>query len=181
MRRRVAVALAASLALVALAAPASAGALTVSERETLEESIVSRINTVRRSHGLHALTVVPRLSDAADRHATSMAAASYFRHELYTPGRASTWSSFSTWIRWYWPGPGYSSWSAGENLAWGAPSLTSSGTVTRWMASSGHRANILDPRWRNIGVGAVQVRDPRGYYGSWDDVTIVAAEFGARR
>ena len=181
MRRRVAVALAASLALVALAAPSSAGALTVSERETLEESIVNRINTVRRNHGLHPLTVVPRLSDAADRHTTSMAAASYFRHELYTPGRASTWSSFGTWIRWYWPGPGYSSWSAGENLAWGAPSLTSSGTVSRWMASAGHRANILDPRWRNIGIGAVQVRDPRGYYGSWDDVTIVAAEFGARR
>ena len=49
------------------------------------------------------------------------------------------------------------------------------------MASSGHRANILDPRWRNIGFGAVKVRDPRGYYSSWDDVTIVAAEFGARR
>jgi hypothetical protein len=27
----------------------------------------------------------------------------------------------------------------------------------------------------------VQVDDPRGYYASWDDVTIVAAEFGARR
>ena len=100
MRKRVAVALAASLALVALVAPSSAGALTVSERETLEESIVDRINTVRRSHGLRPLTVVPRLSDAADRHTTSMAAVSYFRHELYTPGRASTWSSFGTWIHW---------------------------------------------------------------------------------
>ena len=49
------------------------------------------------------------------------------------------------------------------------------------MASPGHRANILNPAWRNIGVGAVQVGDPRGYYASWDDVTIVAAEFGARR
>jgi len=181
MRKRVAVALAASLALVALAAPSSAGALTVSERETLEESVVARINTVRRSHGLRALTVVSRLSSAADRHVTSMAAASYFRHELYTPDRASTWTAFGTWIRWYWPGPGYSSWSAGENLAWGAPSLSASGAVSRWMASSGHRANILNPSWRNIGIGAVQVRDPRGYYASWDDVTIVAAEFGTRR
>jgi uncharacterized protein YkwD len=181
MRRRVAAALAASFALVALAGPSSAGAVAVSEQESLEASVVTRINAVRRSHGLRPLTVVSRLGEAADRHVTSMAAASYFRHELYTPSRASTWTSFGTWIRWYWPGPGYSSWSAGENLAWGAPSLTAYGTVSRWMASSGHRANILDPRWRNIGIGAVQVRDPRGYYASWDDVTIVAAEFGARR
>jgi uncharacterized protein YkwD len=180
MRRRVAVTLAVSLALVALAAPSTAGALSVSERETLEESVVARINAVRRSYGLRPLTVAFRLEDAADRHVTSMAAASYFRHELYLPGRSSRWADFGTWIRWYWPGPGYSSWTAGENLAWGAPSLSAANAVSRWMASSGHRLNILDPRWRNIGIGAVQVRDPRGYYASWDDVTIVAAEFGAR-
>ena len=77
MRKRVAVALAASLALVALAAPFSAGALTVSEREPLEESIVNRINTVRRSHGLRPLTVVSRLSDAADRHAPAQPVAAF--------------------------------------------------------------------------------------------------------
>ena len=170
-----------ALALVALAAPSSASALSISDKNTLEASVVARINTVRKDYGLRPLTVADRLANAADRHAESMAYASYFAHELFTPDRSTRWTLFGTWIRWYWPGPGYSSWSAGENLAWGAPSLTSSGTVSRWMASYGHRANILDPRWRNIGIGAVQVRDPRGYYGSWDDVTIVAAEFGARR
>ncbi|HXV96284.1 MAG TPA: CAP domain-containing protein [Gaiellaceae bacterium] len=181
MRRRVAIALAASLALVVLAAPSSAGALNVSDRDALEASIVTRINAVRKSYGLRPLTVVSRLATAADRHATSMGAASYFRHELYTPTRAASWTSFGTWIRWYWPGPGYSSWSAGENLAWGAPSISASQTVSRWLASPGHRANLLNRAWRNIGVGAVHVTDPHGYYGSWDDVTIVAAEFGARR
>ena len=47
------------------------------------------------------------------------------------------------------------------------------------MASPGHRANILNGGWRWIGVGAVHVHQPRGYYRAWDDVTIVAAEFGA--
>jgi uncharacterized protein YkwD len=181
MRRRVAIALAASLALVVLAAPSSAGALTVSDRDTLEASIVTRINAVRKSYGLRPLTVVSRLATAADRHASSLAAASYFRHELYTPTRAASWTSFGTWIRWYWPGPGYSSWSAGENLAWGAPDISAAQTVRRWLASPGHRANLLNRAWRNVGVAAVHVRDPRGYYGSWDDVTIVAAEFGVRR
>ncbi len=173
--------LVATLALIALAAPSSARALSMSDRDTLEASVVARINAVRRSHGLRQLTVVTRLANAADRHATSMAAASYFSHDLYTPTGSSTWTAFGTWIRWYWPGPGYSSWSAGENLAWGAPGITASQTVSRWMASPGHRANILNRSWRNIGVAAVHVRDPLGYYGSWDDVTIVAAEFGARR
>ena len=173
--------LAASLALVALAAPTPAGALTMSDRDSLEESLVSRINAVRRSHGLRSLSLVSRLDTAADTHATSMAAASYFRHELYTPRRAGDWTPFGTWIRWYWPGPGYSSWSAGENLAWGAPGVTARQAVSRWLASPGHRANLLGTRWRNIGVSAVHVRSPSGYYGAWDDVTIVAAEFGVRR
>ena len=121
MRRRLSPVLVAALAFLALAAPTPAGAQTMSDRDSLEDALVSRINTVRRSHGLRQLSVVSRLDEAADGHATSMAAASYFRHELYTPTRATTWTAFSTWIRWHWPGPGYSSWSAGENLAWGAP------------------------------------------------------------
>ncbi len=173
--------LALALALVALAAPSSASALSISDKNTLEASVVARINTVRKDYGLRPLTVADRLANAADRHAESMAYASYFAHELFTPDRSTRWTSFGTWIRWYWPGPGYSSWSAGENLAWGAPEITAYQTVNRWMNSSGHRANILNRSWRNIGVAAVHVRDPRGYYGSWDDVTIVAAEFGTRR
>jgi uncharacterized protein YkwD len=181
MRRRVATAIITSFALVALVAPSAANALYVSDKNTLESSVVSRINAVRKAHGLRPLTIEHRLTNAADRHADSMATASYFAHELFTPDRSNRWTPFGTWIRWFWPGPGYSSWSAGENLAWGAPEISASQTVTRWMNSSGHRANILNRSWRNIGVAAVHVRDPRGYYGSWNDVTIVAAEFGTRR
>jgi uncharacterized protein YkwD len=152
----------------------------VTERNPLEPSIVERINSIRNSHGLHRLTVAKRLTDAANRHSRSMGASSYFRHDLYTPQRDRAWTSFSTWIRWYWPGPGYSTWSAGENLAWGAPEISASRTVTNWMNSPGHRANILNPAWRYIGVAAVHVDEPAGYYRSWDDVTIVAAEFGQR-
>jgi uncharacterized protein YkwD len=181
MRRRAVSLAVIALVLAALVGPTSASGLTVSDRDSVETNVVARINAVRRSHGLRTLSVISRLDTAADRHASSMAAASYFRHELYTPAGAADWTSFSAWIRWYWPGPGYASWGAGENLAWGAPDLTASRTVNMWMASSGHRANILNPAWRNIGVSAVHVGDPRGYYSSWDDVTIVAAEFGMRR
>jgi uncharacterized protein YkwD len=171
---------AAAVALAVLTLAPAAGAVTVTERNPLEPSVVQRINAIRTSHGLRTLRMATRLNDAANRHARSMGASSYFRHELYTPHGARTWTPFSTWIRWYWPGPGYRSWSAGENLAWGAPDISAGRTVTNWMNSPGHRANILNPRWRYIGVAAVHVDEPAGYYRSWDDVTIVAAEFGAR-
>jgi uncharacterized protein YkwD len=171
---------AAAVALAVLSLAPAAGAVTVSERNPLEPNVVQRINSIRAAHGLRSLTVAMRLTDAANRHARSMGASSYFRHELYTPQRDRAWTSFSTWIRWYWPGPGYRAWSAGENLAWGAPDISASRTVTNWMNSPGHRANILNPLWRYIGVAAVHVHDPAGHYRSWDDVTIVAAEFGSR-
>ena len=51
-------------------------------------------------------------------------------------------------------GHGAGGWAYGENLAWGAGSrATPRQIVAAWMASSGHRANILSARWRNIGVG----------------------------
>lgn len=172
----------ASLALLALSlAPAASAAPVVSAKNTLERNLVARINIVRRNHGLRPLRVVPRLEDAAHRHAVSMAYTSYFRHDLFTPSRARTWTPFGTWIRWFWPGPGYGSWSAGENLAWGAPDISAAQAVRRWMRSPGHRANILHPAWRNVGLAAVHREDPVAYFASWDEVTIVVAEFGRRR
>lgn len=178
MGGRIAAVAAATLVVLALA-PAS-GATTVSDRNAVERNTVERLNAVRKAHGLRPLRVVGRLAKAAERHADSMARASYFRHELFTPSRARNWTPFGGWIRWYWPGPDYRSWSVGENLAWGAPGISARQTVRRWMASPGHRANVLEPSWRNVAVAAVHVTDARGYYGSWDDVTIVVAEFGRR-
>lgn len=163
------------LAALLLAAPA--GARTVFQHDAAEKKLVHRINHVRANHGLEPMRAVTRLTRAATRHSNSMAKVGYFRHELRHKGK---WKPFGTWIRWYWPGPDYTSWSAGENLAWGAPDISASRTVTNWMNSPGHRANILNPLWRYIGVAAVHVDQPAGYYRSWDDVTIVAAEFGQR-
>jgi uncharacterized protein YkwD len=41
-------------------------------------------------------------------------------------------------------------WVRGTNLAWGFP--TAAGAVSAWMASPGHRANILDPRYTSTTV-----------------------------
>jgi uncharacterized protein YkwD len=148
----------------------------VVQRNAPEPSLVSRINEVRRNHGRSALRVSDQLTTAAQRHATNMAWKGYFKHEFKKNG---SWYRFGTWIRWYWPGPGYTAWTAGENLAWGAPDLSPRKTVTMWMNSPGHRANILGA-WRRVGVGVVHVSSPGGLFKSYPDVTIVAAEFGRR-
>ena len=45
-------------------------------------------------------------------------------------------------------------WSAGENIAWGQGDLsTPRSIVAAWMASPGHRANILNGEYTQIGLG----------------------------
>ena len=159
-----------------LGAATQASAANVAQRNAVEPTLVSRINEVRRNHALSALSVSDLLTNAAQRHATNMAWKGYFKHDFKKEG---SWYSFGTWIRWYWPGPGYKTWTAGENLAWGAPDLSPSKTVTMWMNSPGHRANLLGA-WTRVGVGVVHITSPGGYFKAYPDVTIVAAEFGRR-
>jgi len=48
---------------------------------------------------------------------------------------------------------GYAGWgNAGENIAWGSDNVCT--IFAMWMQSSGHRANMLDQKWRVIGVAA---------------------------
>jgi uncharacterized protein YkwD len=163
------------VAALVLAAPA--GATTVTQHNSAEPLLVKRINHVRANHGLKPLRTAARLQDAATRHSNSMARKGYFRHELRYEG---IWKSFGAWIHWYWPGPGYTSWSAGENLAWGAPGLGVRKTVSLWMHSAGHRANILHPSWNRIGVSIVHVTEAVGMYAPYLETTIVTVDFGQR-
>jgi uncharacterized protein YkwD len=157
-------------------AAGSAAAADVAARNSQEPALVTHINAVRAAHNLPALKESPRLTDAATRHANSMGNRGYFRHELRRKGK---WVSFGTWVHWYWPGPNYTSWTAGENLAWGAPDVSATQVVSMWMNSAPHRANLLG-KWRRVGVAIVHVTAPTGYYGDYPQVTIAVAEFGKR-
>ena len=164
-----------ALVAFALVAPGRvAAAVDVSPANTLEQSLLERINDYRANNGLRRLSTAKALQTAATKHAVNMANHGYFSHDW------SSGASYGSWIRSYWPGPGYRSWSAGENLYWAAPDATSSSVLRAWRNSSGHNANLLRSSWRNIGLGAVRVDDPVGYFGRYGSVTIVAAEFGYR-
>jgi uncharacterized protein YkwD len=49
-----------------------------------------------------------------------------------------------------------------------------------WLASPEHRANLMNPRWREIGVAAVHEAVAPGAFKGLD-VTIVTTDFGVRR
>lgn len=160
---------------VALVVPGRADAGSVSHANTLEKNLLEKINNYRHNNGLRKLSTSTPLQTAAAKHALNMAKRGYFSHDW------SSGASYGTWIRWYWPGRGYGSWSAGENLYWAAPDATAYAVLQAWRKSSGHNANLLRSSWRKVGFGALRVQDTVGYYGRFGSVTIVAAEFGYRR
>jgi uncharacterized protein YkwD len=172
---RIVLVAAASACAFALAA-GSAAAADVAARNSREPGLVTHINAVRAAHNLRALKESALLTSAATRHANSMGNRGYFRHELRRKG---TWVSFGTWVHWYWPGPDYTAWRAGENLAWGAPDVTPTQVVTMWMNSAPHRANLLGS-WKRVGVAIVHVTAPARYFRDYPEVTIAVAEFGKR-
>lgn len=165
-------ALACVAALVAVAAPAALS--TNSSTAALESGVLRQLNAVRSGHGLAALRESSRLAAAATQHSREMADDGYFQHNSVDG------TSFSTRIAHWYSLSGYHSWSVGENLLWASSSISPARVLALWMRSPGHRANILDSRWRDIGVGAVQSSSAGGAFGN-RSVTIITTDFGVRR
>jgi uncharacterized protein YkwD len=168
-----AVALTAVAAPLAVSSPSSHRTARVASA-SLESGLLQQLNAVRADHGLATLRTNPRLAAAAAQHAREMAADGYFEHS------SADGTSFADRIAHWYPSDGYSRWSVGENLLWSSPSVDSTGAIDLWMHSAPHRANILDARWREIGIAAVHVASAGGTFGR-RPVTIVTTDFGFRR
>jgi uncharacterized protein YkwD len=164
-------ALAAALALAAAFAGTAAAAVSLSP---LEQSILADINVVRSEHGLAALKMNTRLTVAARAHTRQMALDGYFAHE------SADGSSFWRRVQGFYRSAPWSVWSVGENLLWSSPDVTAPQALQLWLASPEHRKNLLDPRWREIGVAAVHTAHAPGVYAG-REVTIVTTDFGVRR
>ena len=148
------------LAGVALAMPASASAAApcananvipdATNLATVKQATLCLLNVERTSRGLPTLTANGQLGKAAQSFSARMVRDGFFDHvgptgtTLNTRVRKTT-SYLRGRIR---------SWSLGENLAWGSGELANpTQIVRRWMKSSAHRRNILDRRFRHVGIG----------------------------
>ncbi len=103
--------------------------------------VLSIINKQRTQAGLLGLRLHSRLTAAAQAHSKDMAWCNFLSHI------GSDGSSFAERIRRH----GYSFSASGENVAFGFTSAQQ--VVQGWMNSPGHRANILNPKYKDIGIG----------------------------
>ena len=106
------------------------------------------VNGERADRGLAALSVNAKLDGVATAYARDLVEGSYFSHT----GRDGS-SSLERVRRsgYLTAGAGYV---VGENLAWGTGVLATPAAITRaWMNSPGHRQNILNPDYRELGIG----------------------------
>lgn len=153
--------------------PAAAGARRTAAKPTLStvgRDVLDRINAVRARHGLRPLVLSRGLMAAARQHSLEMVRQGYFAHE------SADGSSFDRRIRRYYRRLR----SAGENIAFGCPDLGAEEAMKLWMESAGHRRNILDPRWREIGISIVHVDSAPGPDYRGDPTTVATTDFGRR-
>jgi uncharacterized protein YkwD len=124
--------------------PASGG-LSLDE---VELSLVAQTNAARASAGLPPLQIDATLMALARQRSQDMADRGYFGHKDPETDASMVWP--------YCIEPLNAAF-CGENLA-GATGLADAqaNVVARWMASDGHRANILRPQFGRIGIGIAQ-------------------------
>jgi hypothetical protein len=124
-------------------------------------SLYSLTNQQRAAAGLPGLSLNSQLTAAAQNKAADMFAKNYWAHN--SPDGLTPWYFIS--------GAGYQYSAAGENLAEGFD--TSDGVMTGWMNSPGHRANILNSLYKDVGIAVMNGT----LLGS--PTTLVVAEYGA--
>jgi uncharacterized protein YkwD len=145
-------------ALVVVLTSGSADAATQSDREA---ALLEVVNRTRLANGLRPLQLDHALRLAARQHSRMMLRRNIFAHGALR-ARATAYGA---------RGPTF-----GENLAWAVGSRAAPRAIIRmWLASSGHRANLLRPGWRRIGIGA-----PVGSFAGYRRATVVTADFAGR-
>lgn len=154
----------AALALLFAAGPGASAAEAASPCQRWGDRLPSRLdasqarkaikcllNKQRQRYGLRKFDRDRRLNRASQRHSRYMRRHGCFSHQC--PGEASLEGRLrrADYLK-----SGLSRWSYGENIAWGGRSAgTPREMVDAWMQSPGHRANILNPTFRDLGVGFV--------------------------
>ena len=167
--------LAASLALSVgvWSASASRGVRARVAVTTLEQQATDAINQLRVSYGLHPLTFSPAMFQSAQAHCQQMIAGGYFGHASLTG------ATLATRIDEFYPVGNAEYYAVGENLLWSEGPVTSVQMVARWMQSTEHRLNMLNPAWRQIGLATVSSPSAPGFYDGMA-VTVVTVDFGVR-
>jgi uncharacterized protein YkwD len=137
-----------------------------------EKSTLRLHNKARANRGIPRLCIQQQLQRAARKHSADMIRKDYFSH------RSKDGSTLSQRVkREGYTSRGMSVYRIGENIGWGSGSLGSPRKIHRaWMRSDGHRKNIMNRGFRQVGIGVI-----RGKYKSHDNARMYTVDFGYRR
>src|SRR4051794_19789426 len=162
--RALALASALTACFVGLPGPAESHAAG-SRHDRVERSIIRSINGIRAGNGLHSVHANRRLGRSADFHSRDMLRANFFAHA------SSNGDSFAQRVESFLPSN-----RIGETLAYVPKGQGSEGQriVDMWMNSPPHRASLLNPSFRRIGVAR-----RRGTLGN-QRVTVFTADFASK-
>lgn len=137
-----------------LGAPMSAGEKAKAFVHTPEETRIFELtNEERKKVGASALILNPALSRIARAHSANMARQGKLEHKLDD-------KSVDDRLR----EGGYRYLEAGENLAWGEKGAALPDIMKDWMESKGHRANIVDKDFTEIGIGYAEGKKGEMYF-----------------
>ena len=168
--------LAAGLALPALASacPGADATPTARTLSTARGATLCLLNQQRAAHGLGRLRAHRSLQSAAQRYAGAMVRGGFFDH--VSPSGSTLEQRIREGTRYL---AGALRYEIGENIAWGQGERGKPrAIVAAWMASPGHRANILRRTFREIGIGIAPGAPVPGLGGP---AVTYANEFGTRR
>ena len=124
------------------------------------QAVLCLINAERTARGLRRLRLNRRLDAASLGHSQDMVRNRYFAHD--TPNGVSMTDRLvrARYVRRTF------AFTIGENLAWGSEGRAApTALIDAWMGSPGHRANILQPRYREVGIGLVPAAPVAGVEG----------------
>lgn len=116
--------------------------------------ILEASNTYRVKNGFPKLTPHPALMSAASSHSAEMVELNYFSHTSPTPQKAKVLDRIKL--------AGLSPQSVAENIYGSTgftPAIMVGECLKSWIESSGHRANMLNPKYTHIGVGVANRGD----------------------
>ena len=126
--------------------PAPAPAPAPAPHIATAQEILNDTNAARAQHGLPPVAYSPELTTIAQDWANRV------RNDGYISHRPQFWTHYPAYIK-----PG------GENVLQAWTDYTSPQLVKLWMDSPGHRANILDPKAKSVGIGVAVAADGKLY------------------
>jgi uncharacterized protein YkwD len=108
--------------------------------------LLRALNHARSAHSMPKLASARALHSAALRHSEDMIARNYFAHTSPTGSTLTYRIVRSGFVSGHW-------WRGAETLAWGTGARAgAAATVAAWLRSATHRAIVLSPSFRWVGI-----------------------------